>query len=107
MNDPAQHKSSQPIFCANCLHCKEFWYSSDLTGVRERRVRCAAGQWKTPAGREKTFSIHTVLSRRKDQCPHYESMGDEDLDEYITTLRNTLPVERIIEHPPAVRRKTA
>ena len=97
----------QKLYCANCLHCKEFTHVSDLTGAKERRVRCAAGQWITPAGKAKTYSLHTVLSRRKERCSHYESMGESDLQEYLATLSDTLPVERIVEYPPDAQRKTA
>ena len=91
--------SRAKIHCANCLHCKEFTHVSDLTGARERRVKCTAGQWATPAGREKTYPLHTVLNRKTYQCDHYESMGEEDLKEYLVDLRNNLPAERIVEMP--------
>ena len=91
--------NSQKLYCANCLHCKGFSHVSDRTKARERRVRCAAKQWLTPAGNEKTYSLHTVLSRRKDECAHYDSMGEDDLQEFIADLKNNLPVERIIEMP--------
>ena len=95
------------LYCANCLHCKEFTHISERTGARERRVRCAAKQWLTPAGNEKSYSLHTVLLRRKNECAHYESMGENDLQEFLEDLENTLPVERIIETPtePASRRE--
>ena len=97
----------QKLYCANCLHCKEFSHVSELTGARERKVKCVARQWATPAGKQKTYSLHTVLSRRKDKCSHYDSMGESDLGEFISTLRETLPVERIIEYPPDAQRKSA
>jgi len=101
-------KSKSPqLYCANCLHCKEFTHVSELTGARERKVKCAAGQWATPAGKQKTYSLHTVLSRRKDKCSHYDSMGESDLGAFISTLHETLPVERIIEYPPDAQRKSA
>ena len=98
---------STDIYCANCLHCKEFTHVSRLTGTRERKVKCAAGQWATASGSQKTYSLHTVLSRRKSQCAHYDSMGESDLKEFISTLRETLPVERIVEYPPDAQRKSA
>ena len=98
--------NSQKLYCANCLHCKEFSHVSDRTKARERRVRCAAKQWLTPAGNEKTYSLHTVLSRRKDECAHYDSMGEDDLQEFIADRQvvlqvgnELLEVERIIEMP--------
>jgi len=97
----------QKLYCANCLHCKEFTHVSELTGARERKVKCSAGQWATASGKHKTYSLHTVLSRRKDKCSHYDSMGESDLGEFISTLRETLPVERIIEYPPDAQRKSA
>ena len=99
--------STTDIFCANCLHCKEFTEVSQLTGTRERRVRCAAGQWATAAGKQRTYSLHTVLSRRVRQCAHYESMGEEDRDEFLADLSRTLPVERVIEKIPTAQRKSA
>ncbi len=90
-------KSADSIPCANCLHCKEFFEVSELTGSRERRVRCAAGQWTTRAGRRKTYPLYTVLSRRMATCDRYDSMGDDDLQEFLDTLKATLPVERVIE----------
>ena len=87
------------IYCANCLHCKEYTHTSERTQARERRVRCSAAQWKTPAGGQKTYSIHTVLSRRKADCAHYESMGESDVKDFIKSLRETLPVERIVMMP--------
>ena len=99
--------SSTDLFCANCLHCKEFMQVSNLTGTREKRVRCAAGQWATAAGKEKTYALYTVLSRRVEQCAHYESMGEEDRDEFLADLSRTLPVERIVEKIPAAQRKSA
>ncbi len=90
---------STDIYCANCLHCKEFSHVSDRTGTRERRVRCAAHQWVTLAKNEKTYSLHTVISRRKSRCAHYESMGESDLQQFLATLRETLPTERIVEMP--------
>ena len=98
---------ARPIHCANCLHCKEFTYTSLLTGVRERRLRCAAGQWATPSGREKTYALHTALIRRKDQCAHYDSMGEDNLPDFLKTLRETLPAERIFENPPRAERHSA
>ena len=93
-------KSKSPqLYCANCLHCKEFTHVSERTGVHERRVRCAAKQWLTPAGNEKNYSLHTVLLRRKDECAHYDSMGEDDLQEFLEDMENTLPAERIIEMP--------
>ena len=100
-------KKSNKIYCANCLHCKEFTHVSPLTGVRERRIRCAAGQWTTPSGNEKTYSLHTALIRRKEECARYDSMGEDDLPEFLKTLRDTLPVERIFENPPRAQRKSA
>ena len=100
-------KSAHPIHCANCLNCKEFTHVSPLTGISERRIRCAAGQWTTPSGREKTYSLHTALIRRKDQCAHYDSMGEDDLPEFFKMLRETLPVERIFENPPRAERQSA
>ena len=90
---------STDIYCANCLHCKVFTHVSEGNGARERRVRCAAGQWVTSAGNEKNYSLHTVLSRRKDKCAQYDSMGEEDLREFIKDLEENLPVERIIVTP--------
>ena len=90
---------STDIYCANCLHCKEFTHISERNGARERRVRCAAGQWVTSAGNEKNYSLHTVLSRRKSECAHYDSMGEDDLREFIKDLEGNLPVERIIVMP--------
>ncbi|HPQ72217.1 MAG TPA: hypothetical protein PKW95_24055 [bacterium] len=101
------NSKSTDLYCANCLHCKEFTYTSSLTGARERRVRCAAGKWATAAGKEKSYSLHTVLARRKPHCDRYESMGESDLGDYIATLRETLPAERIVEHPPATNRMSA
>jgi hypothetical protein len=90
---------SPKIHCANCLRCKVFVHASDLTGAREQRVKCKARLWRTPAGWEKTFALHTVLNRQRDQCTRYDSMGEDDLKEYLADLRATLPVERIIEMP--------
>jgi len=98
---------STDIYCANCLHCKEFTHVSELTGARERKVKCAAGQWVTASGSQKIYSLYTVLSRRKSQCAHYDSMGESDIKEFISTLKETLPVERIIEYPPDAQRKSA
>lgn len=93
---------STDIYCANCLHCKVFTHISERKGTRERRVRCKAGEWITSAGNEKTYSLHTVLSRRKAECAQYDSMGEGDLRDFIKDLEATLPAERIIEpsaHP--------
>lgn len=89
--------STLAIHCANCLHCKEFFEVSELTGSRERRVRCAAGKWVTAAGRRKTYSLHTLLSRRMESCDRYDSMGEDDLQEFLDTLKTTLPADRVVE----------
>lgn len=86
-----------PIPCANCLHCKEFFEVSELTGSRERRVRCAAGKWTTPAGRRKTYPLHTLLSRRMETCDRYDSMGEDDIQEFLDALKATLPADRVVE----------
>ncbi len=100
-------KSARSIYCVNCLHCKEFTQVSPLTGIRERRIRCAAGQWATPAGREKTHALNTALDKRLKQCAHYDSMGEEDLPEFLKMLRRILPAERIFEKPSRAPRKCA
>ena len=91
---------STRIRCANCLHCKMTWVASDLTGSRERRVRCAAGIWASKARREKTYSLHTVLTRTMEACPAFESMGQEDETAFLQDLRESLPAERIVERAP-------
>ncbi len=98
---------STHIYCANCLNCKVATHTCPRNGTRERRVRCAAGQWVTSAGNEKTYSLHTVLSRRKVRCAHYDSMGESDLREFIKDLEANLPAERIIVPPsqPIPRRE--
>jgi hypothetical protein len=100
-------EATHPIHCANCLHCKEFTNVSPLTGIGERRIRCAAGQWATPSGKEKTYSLHTALIRRMAQCAHYDSMGEDDLPEFLKTLRETLPAERIFVGASRAERKSA
>ena len=88
------------IRCANCLHCKMTWMASDLTGSRERRVRCAAGGWHTPSGSEKDYPLYTLLARTMDACPAFSSMGEEDEREFLRELRRELPLERIVESLP-------
>jgi hypothetical protein len=100
-------EATHPIHCANCLHCKEFTHVSQLTGISERRIRCAAGQWATPSGREKTYALHTALIRRLAQCAHYDSMGEDDLPEFLKMLRETLPAERIFDGAPRPERQSA
>ncbi len=100
-------EATHPIHCANCLHCKEFSHVSPLTGIGERRIRCAAGQWATPAGKEKTYALHTALERRLKQCADYDSMGEDDLPEFLKTLRETLPAERIFDGAPRAERQSA
>ncbi len=100
-------EATHPTHCANCLHCKEFTHVSPLTGVRERRLRCAAGQWATPSGREKTYSLHTALIRRMAQCDHYDSMGEDDLPAFLKALRQTLPAERVFVNAPHSERQSA
>ena len=100
-------EATHPIHCVNCLPCKEFTNVSPLTGIRERRIRCAAGQWTTPAGREKTHALNTALDKRLKQCAHYDSMGEDDLPEFLKMLRRILPAERIFEKPPRAERMIA
>ena len=88
------------IRCANCLHCKMTWMASALTGTRERRVRCAAGKWAPPAGREKTYALHTATARGMYACGAFSSMGEDDEREFLRDLREDLPVERIVERVP-------
>ncbi|MBZ0271379.1 hypothetical protein K8I61_05040 [bacterium] len=106
MNDSTP-KSPRRVYCANCLHCKEFSHISPLTGIGERRIRCAAGQWTAPSGKLKTYALHTALIRRMGQCADYDSMGEDDLPEFLKTLRETLPAERIFEGTPRAERQSA
>lgn len=81
------------IYCANCLHCKVFT-GQDRSGNRGRRVKCAKGLWLTPNKKEKTYSYHTVLSRRMRLCTAYESMGEATRDAFLRYLAQNLPAER-------------
>ena len=87
------------IHCANCLHCKTTWVASEVTGSRERRVRCAAGMWTNAAGGEKTYSLHTVLERRVDGCACHDRMGDDEAA-FLRDLRENLPSDRIVMQAP-------
>ncbi|MCZ7600348.1 MAG: hypothetical protein M5U09_25135 [Gammaproteobacteria bacterium] len=87
-------KSTHPIPCANCLHCKVFLERADRGAKAERRVRCAANHWQTASGKQRTFCYHTVLSRRMASCPDYDSMGERDRDQFLKNLKDNLPVER-------------
>jgi len=91
---PNNSKSTHPIPCANCLHCKVYLERADRGPKVERRVKCAMGNWQTPSGKERTYCYHTVLGRRMVSCPDYDSMGEHDRDEFLKSLRDNLPVER-------------
>jgi hypothetical protein len=93
MNTNAE-KSTRSIHCANCLHCKVYLERADRGLKAERRVKCAMGNWQTPSGKERTYSFHTVLSRRMALCPNYDSMGERDLRQFLKSLKDNLPVER-------------
>lgn len=96
------------IYCANCSHCKVFihkWTHDNtersikrraLVGKCERRVRCDAGYWTTSDGCEKHLMFHRVLSRTKDRCPDYDSMGSHDLQSFLASLKKNLPKSRIL-----------
>ena len=84
------------IKCADCLHCKQFREINEATGRYVLKVRCAAGRWKR--GRKHgDCDLHKILGRRSHTCGDYVSMSEneEDRQQYLRTLTETLPLEVI------------
>lgn len=63
------------IYCCNCAHCKTVKGSRDENGYR---VLCRANRWKN----NRVNFLKTVYMKRRDDCPVYDSMGEDDLDDF-------------------------
>ena len=90
------------IRCADCLHCKVF-KDSEPSGRYVLRVRCDKQNWvRGKNGRIKaTYHLHTLMGRRMDACPDYDSLseGEDDRDAYLRALAEDLPVEKYVYNP--------
>lgn len=84
------------IHCALCERCKVALYESTPRGALQMRARCAKDRWIDAAGKQKTYSLHSVMLRRVRKCGHYKPMT-EDAESDSAVLREiegALPEER-------------
>jgi hypothetical protein len=86
---PLDLRSSGPIHCANCIHCKLVPSATGVEGRYRLRVRCDAGKWRKKLGEEKVYKYFTVARRSIEACDRYEDMGEAE--EFIRDLRRFLP----------------
>ena len=80
---------SNPIYCANCIHCKIIPAPAETSGFYYLRVHCDAGKWRKKLGEEKIYKYFTVARRSIASCDSYEDMGDPI--DFLHDLKTTLP----------------
>ena len=98
MKDTADSKN--PIKCADCAHARQYREINQATGRYVLKVRCAKGHWargRSPGA----CDLFRVLARRSSKCQDYLSMSEteEERKEFLQTLAQTLPLERIVFEP--------
>jgi hypothetical protein len=90
------------IRCADCLFCQGFKEFA-RSGRYILKVRCAKGNWhRGKDGRlAATYDLHTLMARRVQKCPEYESLSDsdEERERFLAELGPSLPIERHIYNP--------
>ena len=89
------------IKCAECFKCKQF--RSVVPGTNGRyflRAKCGEGNWRRKGG-QVTLHLHRVFSRSRHKCDGYEttSKSPGDREEFLRTLKRTLPDEPHLYEP--------
>ncbi len=74
----------QLIYCANCFHCKVFEYPPESSKMW---LKCSKEQWGNQSGNENIFQLELALQCRASGCKLHDSMGEDNLDEFITSLK--------------------
>ena len=84
------------IHCALCERCKVALYESTPRGALQMRARCVKDQWVDRAGKQKTYSLHTVMLRLVRKCGHYKSMVEDDESDsaVLREIEGALPLNR-------------
>ena len=99
---PVPCPSTPMIRCADCLHCQQYKEFA-RSGRYILKVRCAKGNWHR--GKDSrlaaTYDLHTLMARRVQKCPEYESLSDsdEERERFLAELGPSLPIERHIYNP--------
>jgi hypothetical protein len=89
------------IACATCHNCRIFWKATPKCkpGQREKRVRCAAGQWQTMTGKPRDYSFFSVEARVVESCfafePEVEGSTIDDDNLFLASLHENLPQTRV------------
>jgi hypothetical protein len=97
VSDNQADESRQFIKCCDCEFAKQYREVNQATGRYVLKVRCSKGHWKR--GRKHgDCDLHRVLARRSAKCRDYVSMSEseEERKQYLLTLAETLPLERIV-----------
>jgi len=92
---------TRPIIkCADCLHAKVYREVAPDTGRFLLKVKCTKGHWRE--GRKYgACDLHRVTAKRRHNCADYRSMSDSDEDrqQYLRDLADTLPTEQVVYEP--------
>jgi hypothetical protein len=79
-------------YCANCFNCKLKVIHDNKNHTFVLRIRCDKNHWSNPI----LYKYHTVNLRRCENCPDYDSQGEDDRYDFLQHLRKALPAKDII-----------
>jgi len=81
-------KYDDRIYCANCGNAKTILCPNTRTKTLTKKVKCKKGCWvvNKANGKGGICDYHAVWRRQFHKCPNYESMGDNDLGDFLDSL---------------------
>lgn len=73
-------------YCANCSNAKIEKETHIVASIPVLVARCDKGLWRRRDGKKQSCTFVTIREKAIASCLFYESMGDENLRDYLDSL---------------------